>query len=355
MKVVTNNEEIPNSMHDEKTPLVSVVIPAYNSASSIERTIYSILGQTYRIFEIIVVYDKGSSDETLTILQSLREKSTSTMKIIETPHMGRSAARNVGWRASAGKILFFADSDEIYMADYIEMAVKEIVSKGVAGVTITGSSWSSKPTLIGRLYSEVYTRIQREREKIGQASLTWAWVYDRKVIELVGGFDESLDQAEDKDLFIRVRNKWGKIGVIYGEHWLHQRPSDITTFLKKTWLGAINRIRFSVKHRKIREIVTNLAPMFGIAVLLVSFALSSLLAYWMTFLVLALIPLYVVSRFYQWYFVPNHKLLLVYVLLTLVTRVITSAGYLYGLLNLIVRGGTRASGIYKTSPSLEGN
>lgn len=345
---MNRKKKIPDSVDYEKTPLVSVVIPAYNSASSIERTVHSILDQTYTSFEIIAVFDEGSSDETLAILQSLGEKSRVSMKIIETPHMGRSAARNIGWRASSGSILFFADSDEIYKAEYLEMAVEEIVSKGVVGVTITGSSWSSKRTLIGRLYSEVYTRIQREKEKAGQASLTWAWVYDRNAIELVGGFDESLDQAEDRDLFIRIRDNGGKIGVIYGEHWFHQRPSDITTFIRKTWIGAINRIQFVVKHRKIREIVTNLAPMFAIATLLLSFAISFLLASLITFFLLGLITIYMISRYYRWYFVPNHKLLLLYILLSLVTRVITSAGYLYGLLNLIVRPGTGVSGVYKT-------
>ena len=323
-------------------PLVSTVIPAYNCSTTVGRTIESIANQSYPNIEILAVYDSGCVDATLEVLIEQRERLVSKgfpMRILKTPHVGRSAARNAGWRFSEGRILFFADSDEIYKDEYVAIGVKHLLSNDSGGVTITGSSWTPNPSLIGRVYTEVYTPLQRRKESSGKVDLNWAWIFRREAVEAVEGYDESLDQAEDRDLYIRMKNKGIKFSVIYGEHWYHQRPTTLDSYVRKTWFGATRRIRFSIKHRRFREIGINLAPVLGLGLIVVGLFLSRPLFITASSIFVLFIILTLVNGYRKVSFVSSPKLVAQFLLLQLLTRVLTSFGYLYGLALLIKRTG----------------
>src|SRR6476646_10142085 len=90
-------------------PAVSVVLPTYNRASTIQRAINSVLNQTFSDLELIVV-DDGSTDGTRGVLASY--KGHGNVHVIATPHAGCAAARNIGIRASRGRYVAFQDSDD---------------------------------------------------------------------------------------------------------------------------------------------------------------------------------------------------------------------------------------------------
>lgn len=195
------------------TPLVSVIIPTYNRAHLVGDTVASVLGQTYRNIEAIVI-DDGSSDDTAEVLSG-RFCGDSRFKYIWQPNSERSVARNRGIAASAGELIAFLDSDDLWHPEKLERQVACFVDDpncvlvscaylpfdedGVpfvenSGVRkIEGDEWFAVPHL---------TRSLLERNSIGCLTA----VVRRHVFKLVGGFDVRLMQggAEDWNMWLRA-------------------------------------------------------------------------------------------------------------------------------------------------------
>ena len=93
-------------------PLVSVVIPVYNRADTIQKAVRSVLDQTYKNIELIVV-DDGSTDDTLKVLGQIQDRN---MKVLKQDHKGANAARNLGVCHSKGEYVAFNDSADIWDA-----------------------------------------------------------------------------------------------------------------------------------------------------------------------------------------------------------------------------------------------
>ncbi len=100
------------------TPLVSVVIPAYNSEDYIAEAIDSVISQTYSDYELIVVND-GSKDATKSVISEYKKQIT----IINTPNHGVSVARNIGILAANGEYIAFLDSDDVWHPEKLEIQV----------------------------------------------------------------------------------------------------------------------------------------------------------------------------------------------------------------------------------------
>jgi glycosyltransferase involved in cell wall biosynthesis len=109
---------------------VSVIVPVYNVAKYIERCVESIMGQTHKDIDVILV-DDGSSDGSGDICDELAKKYVK-IKVIHQKNRGLSGARNVGIRAARGEYLVFVDSD-----DYVD---EEFVAKLYAAVDKRGPS-----------------------------------------------------------------------------------------------------------------------------------------------------------------------------------------------------------------------
>lgn len=98
--------------------LVSVVVPVYNVEKYIDKCIESIISQTYKYIEIILV-DDGSSDKSGEIVDNYAKKD-SRIKVVHKKNSGVSAARNTGINVAEGDYICFADGDDVLMEDYVE-------------------------------------------------------------------------------------------------------------------------------------------------------------------------------------------------------------------------------------------
>jgi len=107
-----------------KEPLISIIIPVYNKEKYIEGCLNSVLNQTYKNLEVIVV-DDGSTDNSLQIIQQ-KAKHENRLKIITQNNLGRSRARNVGINASTGKYLLMVDADDCIAFNCIEKMYQAI-------------------------------------------------------------------------------------------------------------------------------------------------------------------------------------------------------------------------------------
>lgn len=108
-------------------PLVSVVIPAYNSEKTISRTLASVLCQTMKQFEIIVV-DDGSTDHTYDVVKKISAVEPSIRLYQNTKNSGVAETRNIGCQYACGKYIAFLDSDDLWDKYKLETQLKHMES-----------------------------------------------------------------------------------------------------------------------------------------------------------------------------------------------------------------------------------
>src|SRR5262245_25838031 len=100
------------------SPLVSVIIPSYNSARFVSQAVRSVLEQTYSPLEIIVVND-GSTDDTVSVLDAYK----GDIQIVHQANGGVSKARNRGIREAKGKFIAFLDADDQWLPSKIQKQI----------------------------------------------------------------------------------------------------------------------------------------------------------------------------------------------------------------------------------------
>ena len=108
--------------------LVTVIIPMYNSEKYLRECLDSVIGQTYRNIEIIIIND-GSTDNSLEISNSYREKDN-RIQVYSNKNHGVSYTRNFGIEKAGGEYIAFIDSDDIIASDYIETMIYTMLKTG---------------------------------------------------------------------------------------------------------------------------------------------------------------------------------------------------------------------------------
>ncbi len=185
------------------SPLVSVVIPAYNAQPYLGDTLQSALGQTYRSFEIIVV-DDGSTDDTGAIAESYRERG---VIVLSQTNAGAAAARNRALSVARGKLVALLDSDDLWQPDYLETMVQFLDRHAEVSIAFCDSRFFGESKFAGKTYQEVYPPtppITFAKVAGGVSHICLDAVLRRDVFSRVGMFDETLRAVEDFDLWLRA-------------------------------------------------------------------------------------------------------------------------------------------------------
>ncbi len=112
-------------------PLISIIIPCYNQASFLDTSVESVLNQTYKNFEIIIVNDGSTDSEDVTILQNYQKPHTT---VIHIPNQGLAQARNIGIKASNGIYILPLDADDKIAPTYLQKAVEILETKSNVGI-----------------------------------------------------------------------------------------------------------------------------------------------------------------------------------------------------------------------------
>lgn len=186
-----------------RAPTVSVVIPAFNAAWCVRKAVDSVLAQTYRDFELIVV-DDGSTDDTPQVLAQYGD----AIHVVRQSNRGMGGARNAGIRAATGEFLAFLDSDDWWLPQKLERQVALMRQSPKVGFSSCAARvqdpegrevnlWKCpgwKGAFIVHLFSS-------GADVPGSSS---AVIARRQLVLDAGGFDESLRGAEDPDLWMRL-------------------------------------------------------------------------------------------------------------------------------------------------------
>jgi glycosyltransferase involved in cell wall biosynthesis len=184
-----------------KNPKVSVIIPTFNRKGYVCDAIDSVLNQTYRDFEIIVV-DDGSTDGTG---ETLREKYGEKIRYYSKENGGCATARNFGIRVARGEYITFLDSDDTFMQDKLETQVGILEKNHDSGLVYSDSfSFDGQRRIL-------IAAVKPDRDQsvtfplfmttfMGSGSFT----VRRKYLDEAGYFDESMRYNEDTDFLLRL-------------------------------------------------------------------------------------------------------------------------------------------------------
>ncbi len=191
-------------------PLISVIIPTYNRAGMVKEATASVLAQTCRDFELLVV-DDGSTDGTQETLAACG----GNIKALRLPaRRGVSAARNAGIAAANGEWLAFLDSDDLWLPEKLERQMAFMAANPQFLLSQTEETWVRRGVRVNPPRSH-----QKEGGRIFLRSLERclvspsAVILHRRVLEKHGGFDEDLPAAEDYDLWLRLSWRYG-VGLL---------------------------------------------------------------------------------------------------------------------------------------------
>lgn len=188
--------------------LVSIIIPSYKGSDKVEKAVKSVLSQTYKDVEVIVVDDNGlGTDEqkkTAKVLTQF-EKNSNFHYITHEINKNGSAARNTGAKNSNGEYLGFLDDDDEYLPNFVQMHIDAHKELGDE-YALTYCSCrqyrnghkveTARKTKSGSLFYEV----MRHRVTVGSSSL----LIKRSAYESVNGFDESFRRHQDWEFTARV-------------------------------------------------------------------------------------------------------------------------------------------------------
>lgn len=185
---------------ERNNPLVSVIIPAYNSGKYIAQAIDSVLGQTYGPIEIIVIND-GSTDDTGDIVKAYGDK----VRSIHQENQGPSAARNAGITGAKGEYIAFLDADDAWLPGKIEKQVKVMEKRPELGLVCSGSYVVDKDDRVITEWNMPESGEETFESVYDQNFILCLTVMVRKeCLDKVGLFDGSLFLSQDYDLWLRI-------------------------------------------------------------------------------------------------------------------------------------------------------
>jgi glycosyltransferase involved in cell wall biosynthesis len=194
-------------------PKVSVIIPTYNMADYLPEAIESVLNQTYKDFEIIVI-DDGSTDNTKEIVKKYIDPSRDNIRYIYQENKGVSVARNTAIMNARGEFIALLDADDRCYANRLEEEIKAIEKDPGIGlvhaddmaITENGkcidTQRRNKKYLSGYIFKNLYIR---------KANISLPTVLVKKeCFEKVGLFDENLTRlgCEDREAWLRIAREY---------------------------------------------------------------------------------------------------------------------------------------------------
>ena len=191
------------------TPLVSILIPAYNAERWIAETMQSALGQTWPNKEIILV-DDGSTDQTVRVAQQFASK---TVSIVSQKNQGAAAARNKAFELCHGDYVQWLDADDLLSPDKIAYQMRA-AGETTEGRTLFSSAWASfryRPAkarfIPTSLWSDLDPIEWLTRKWEGNWHMqTATWLVSRELTEAAGAWDTRLLGDDDGEYFFRVVN-----------------------------------------------------------------------------------------------------------------------------------------------------
>jgi len=234
-------------------PLVSVIIPTFNRFALLHRAVESVLKQSERDFQLVIV-DDGSTDNTSQYL----EKLTGVQILRLDKNYGVSKARNAGVGISNGEWIAFLDSDDFWHPDKLKIQLKWLADNPQYDIMQTNEIWIrngvrvNPPKTHKKICGDIFNQ-SVERCMITPSSV----IMKRSLFDLSGGFDEKMRACEDYDLWLRITCKFHaglepkNLLTRYGGH--DDQLSSSIEALDKYRVEALKKIILSGELNKVQK------------------------------------------------------------------------------------------------------
>ena len=205
-------------------PVVSVIVPAYNSAATIASTLDSVLGQTFLAMEVIVV-DDGSTDGTAAIARGMGDD---RLRVLSQNNAGQAAARNYGMAAARGQYFAFIDTDDWWTPAKLAAQVAALDAHPEAGMAY---SWTvlvddDRQPIGGRVEAPFSGRVHGLLLVTDFISSGSNALVRRDAIAQVGPFEPDLVPSEDWAMWLRIAAEFETVCVPKPHVLYRQRPSS---------------------------------------------------------------------------------------------------------------------------------
>lgn len=192
-------------------PMFDVIVPAYNAARFLPMALDSVITQSYKDWRIILV-DDGSSDETPAVAARYVEQLGSKLLYIHQANRGLPAARNVAIANSSAELLALLDADDIWLPKRLEESLKCFEGRPEVGLSY---GFNSRIDAAGEVV-DTFTNQSRFPEGhvapyiyMRTMNLPCPTVtFRRKCVDAIGTFDESMKATEDRDLWLRIAQRY---------------------------------------------------------------------------------------------------------------------------------------------------
>ncbi|MCD4756687.1 MAG: glycosyltransferase family 2 protein [Arcobacteraceae bacterium] len=235
--------------------IFSVIIPCYNSEKSVVRALDSVVNQTFKDFEIVIV-DDGSNDNTKTIIHKyFKNQKNIKYKYMYQKNSGPSKARNYAVKNSVGKYLSFLDSDDEWHKDKLQIqydCIQKLKIKFVSSsYTINEFKDIENISIKEFIFNDFL---------ISNRTSTPCTVIERNLFEEVGGFDESLSYSEDYNLWLKISLKETLVFIDVPLVKLYKKPygeSGLSSHMWKMEKGELYNYKYLYKMKYINFLTYN--------------------------------------------------------------------------------------------------
>ncbi len=190
----------------KSNPVVDIIIPTYNGLPWLEKTVESVLSQTYKNF-ILYIVDDGSTDKTAAYVKALKDK---RVRYMHKANGGQSTARNVGIKSSNSPLLAFLDSDDIWYPTKLEKQVAIMQEKPAVGM-VYGHYYLIDEADEIITYLQIWKRgrifddLLQGNIIAGSASMV---LIRRGVFDSLGLFKEDFLIGEDWEMWLRIAHSY---------------------------------------------------------------------------------------------------------------------------------------------------
>lgn len=190
-------------------PKVSVIIPTYNRADTLKDTIQSVLEQTYKDYEIIII-DDGSTDNTKNVVDFFLQIDQKIKYIFQENYGYPGYSRNKGIKIATGDFIAFLDDDDIWLKDKLSIQVPILEMNNDVGIVhgeaiLFNSHGTIRET---KHFKSLPLRTDYTSLFMGNHVLCLTALVRRECINKVGLFDSNLSHSQDYELWLRISRFW---------------------------------------------------------------------------------------------------------------------------------------------------
>lgn len=184
--------------------MFSIVIPLYNKEQSVKNTVESVLRQTVKDFEIVIIND-GSTDRSVEVIEEINE---SRIRLIHQKNQGVSVARNKGIKEAQRDWIVFLDADDLWEENHLE-ALKSMIERYPRDKVFCTSFIKSNQQKPAQSDNSIVV-IENYFKEVIKNNFFWTSVtcLHQTVFDSVGMFDERISRGEDMDLWTRVGREY---------------------------------------------------------------------------------------------------------------------------------------------------